>query len=183
MTDGLHLTFIDEYPAGKKDTIRIIIPNQRPGAIETQKQVKEARKFLDLAPLDTSHATDIVEKPVEKITKSDTARTVTNTKAAASPKKSCPATATEADFLKIRKNMAAETNDEAMVAVAKKYFKTKCFSSVQIKNLSALFLDDAGKYKFFDAAYDYVTDKENFAALGSELKDDYYINRFKAMLR
>jgi uncharacterized protein DUF4476 len=183
MTDGLHLTFIDEYPAGKKDTIRIIIPNQRPGAVETQKQVKEERKFLDLSPLDTSHAGDIVEKPAEKITKSDTARTVTNTKATTSPKKNCSAVATETDFLKIRKNMAAETNDEAMVAVAKKYFKTKCFSSTQIKNLSALFLDDAGKYKFFDAAYDYVTDKENFAALGSELKDDYYINRFKAMLR
>lgn len=183
-SDGLHITYIDEYAGGKKDTIRIIIPNQKPLAAETQKQVKDEKKFLDLAPLDTTHANDIVEKPAEKITKEDSVKPATNAKATSTTaKKNCAAVATEADFLKIRKNMASAITDESMVAAAQKYFKSKCFSSVQIKNLSTLFLEDAGKYKFFDAAYDYVTDKENFAALSAELKDDYYINRFKAMLR
>ena len=59
--------------------------------------------------------------------------------------------------------MAAETNDDGMVNEAKKYFKTKCFTVSQVKNLSALFLNDAGKYKFFDTAYTYVADIENFA--------------------
>ena len=51
-----------------------------------------------------------------------------------------------------------------------------------IKNLSTLFLNDDGKYKFFDAAYTHVSDPENFSSLAAELKDEYYINRFKAML-
>jgi hypothetical protein len=79
--------------------------------------------------------------------------------------------------------MAALNGNEEMIDAAKKYFKGVCFSTAQIKNLSTLFLDDAGKYSFFDAAYKYVSDIENFASLQSELKDPYYINRFKAMLR
>ena len=79
--------------------------------------------------------------------------------------------------------MAAKNDDDEMIDEAKKYFKTKCFTSLQIKNLSVLFLNDAGKYKFFDLAYSYVSDPDNFGSLQSELKDEYYINRFKAMIR
>ena len=52
----------------------------------------------------------------------------------------------------------------------------------RLKISVTLFLNDAGKYKFFDAAYLYVSDVENFASLKEELKDGYYINRFRAML-
>ena len=117
------------------------------------------------------------KEPVQGQVKTDSVKLVP------AKKGSCSSIATENDFLKIRKKMAAETNDDAMVAEAKKYFKTKCFSSLQVKNLSTLFLNDSGKYKFFDAAYEYVSDRENFPALIAELKDEYYINRFKAMLR
>jgi len=183
MTDGLHLTFIDEYANGKKDTIRITIPNQKNNLAEVKQPAKEERKFLDLPETDSvtnaaDNKTDSVTKavPAKKNAKTDTLSTRT-------PKKRCAVVAAESDFYKLRKNMAAETNDEAMIAVAKKYLKSKCFSSLQIKNLSTLFLDDSGKYKFFDAAYEYVSDQDKFAELVSELKDEYYINRFKAMLR
>ncbi|HWJ26812.1 MAG TPA: DUF4476 domain-containing protein, partial [Flavisolibacter sp.] len=63
----------------------------------------------------------------------------------------------------------------------KKYFRTKCFSTEQIKNLSTLFLTSAGKFQFFDAAYLHVTDREQFPALASEIKDDYYSKRFKTL--
>ena len=79
--------------------------------------------------------------------------------------------------------MAAGSNDNNMIAEASKAFKTKCFSTLQIRNLSALFLNDEYKYKFLDAAFQRVSDAENFASLETVLKDDYYINRFKAMLR
>ena len=79
--------------------------------------------------------------------------------------------------------MAGENSDNDMIAEAGKVFRTKCFSTTQIKNLSTLFLTDEFKYKFFDAAYQYVSDSENFVSLQSELNDEYYINRFKAMLR
>ena len=79
--------------------------------------------------------------------------------------------------------MAGESKNDDMMAEAAKAFKTKCFSTLQIKNLSSLFLTDEFKYKFFDAAYLYVSDSENFSTLQSELKEEYFINRFKAMLR
>ena len=46
-----------------------------------------------------------------------------------------------------------------------------------------MFLNDEGKYKFFDLAYTHVTDMDKFSVLQNELKEEYYINRFKAMLR
>jgi len=183
MTDGLHLTFIDQYANGKRDTVRITIPNQKNNLAEVKQPAKEERKFLDLPEADS--VKNVADKKTDSVTRIAHAKkgTKTDTLTAKPPKKRCIVVAAESDFYKARRNMAAETNDEAMIAVAKKFFKTKCFSSVQIKNLSTLFLNDSGKYKFFDAAYEYVSDQDNFADLVSELKDEYYINRFKAMLR
>lgn len=94
----------------------------------------------------------------------------------------CKAFATDNDFLKLRKKMAAENNTDAMITAAKKFFKSRCFTTEQIKNLSFLFLDDEGKYKFFDAAYPFTSDSGQYASLLEQLKDEYYINRFKAMI-
>jgi hypothetical protein len=44
-----------------------------------------------------------------------------------------------------------------------------------------LVLTSAGKYQFFDAAYLHVSDQENFSSLQSEIKDDYYLKRFRAL--
>ena len=79
--------------------------------------------------------------------------------------------------------MAGVSSDDNMISEARKVFRVKCFTTQQVRNLSLLFLEDEGKYKFFDAAYNYVTDTENFASLQSELQGEYFINRFKAMLR
>ncbi len=95
----------------------------------------------------------------------------------------CKANATEEDFLKARRKMVAEDNDDDMVDAVKKIFKQKCFTVEQIKNLSVLLLNDAGKYKLFDAAYPFTSDTQNFATLQFILKDEYFINRFKAMIR
>jgi len=173
-TEGFGLVFIDTYDNGTSDTIRIIIPNPKPVANEIKEEPKTEMKFLDIIP-DTSKKieeknaeikTAIIEQPVQK----------------AITKKACTDIATENDFLKLRKKMAAEINDDGMVDEARKYFKTKCFTVSQVKNIGSLFLNDAGKYKFFDAAYPYVFDVENFASLQAEMKDDYYIKRFRAML-
>ena len=101
----------------------------------------------------------------------------------AAVKNNCNEIAVESDFFKLRKILAGEESEENMNTAAKKYFKTKCFSTAQIKNLSTLFLTEEGKYNFFDAAYKYITDPEFFVSLQEELKDPYYNSRFKAMLR
>ncbi|MGE5106649.1 MAG: DUF4476 domain-containing protein, partial [Sphingobacteriales bacterium] len=95
----------------------------------------------------------------------------------------CKTLATDKDFITLRKRMAAEENDDDMVTAARKVFKTRCFTSEQVKNLCVLFLKDNGKYKFLDAAYPYVYDIDNFKQLGSLLTEEYYINRFKAMIK
>lgn len=95
----------------------------------------------------------------------------------------CKKMADEQDFLKVRKKMTSEMNDDRMVEVAKKLFRGKCYSTEQIKNLSVLFLKDEGKYKLFDAAYPYVYDTQQFKQLESQLTDQYIISRFKAMIR
>ncbi|MEO8109286.1 MAG: DUF4476 domain-containing protein [Ginsengibacter sp.] len=94
----------------------------------------------------------------------------------------CKAFASNEDFLRLRKKIAGETNDDNMLKEAKKGFHSRCFSTEQIKNLSFLFLNDEGKYHFFDAAYAYTSDSDQYYKLQSQLSDPYYINRFKAMI-
>lgn len=95
----------------------------------------------------------------------------------------CTNLASEADFLKLRKKMAGESEAERMLPLAKKAFKDKCYTTEQIRNLSVLFLTDEARYGFFDLAYPYVSDLQQFSSLQSQLTDAYYVSRFKAMLR
>ncbi|MEO7265881.1 MAG: DUF4476 domain-containing protein [Ferruginibacter sp.] len=99
------------------------------------------------------------------------------------PNSDCKQFATDEDFLKLRKKMASYDKDEDMISAARKYFKSKCYSTEQVKNLSVLFLTDEGKYQFFDTAYPFVHDSSKFSSLQSQLTDSYYLNRFKAMVR
>lgn len=94
----------------------------------------------------------------------------------------CKAFADNEDFLKLRKKMASESSDENMIKIAKKVFHAKCFSTEQIKNLSFLFLTNEGKYRFFDEAYAFVSDSNQYITLQSQLTDSYYIDRFRAMI-
>ena len=178
-TTGFSMLFIDDYGNGEKDTIRILIPEFRPATKEIKQEQKDNKKFLDIIADTVKQDKEIIldngekSKPVQE-------KSLANQEVV---KNNCKEIADESDFLKLRKDMAAVTTDDDMTDAAKKYFRTKCFTTIQIKNLSALFLNDAGKYKFFDAAYSFVSDAWNFSSLQSELKEEYYINRFKAMLR
>jgi len=167
-SEGFGLVFYDTYD-GAEDTIRLLIPNPPITLRQTDQDSSEQQKdfiHVDELKKDTSQQIPIVVS-------------VKNNATATSL---CKSTATGNDFFKLRKNMASKTTDEAMVAEAKKIFKAKCFTTEQIKNLSGLFLTSAGKYQFFDAAYLHVTDREKFYTLESELKDDYYLKRFKALI-
>lgn len=193
--EGVAIVFIDQHEGGTTDTIQVIIPNPPQAVAEVKEPPKEERKFLEISS-DTA-ATKAVTPPVTetkkpeeepKVVVPETKPVVTETKPVVVETKpvsrnNCKETATDKDFLSLRKKMAAETDDDDMVDEARKYFKTKCFTTLQMKNLSALFLDDLGKYKFFDLAYIFVSDIENFPSLQSELKNEYYISRFKAMLK
>jgi hypothetical protein len=181
--DGYESVYIDQNSDGTKDTIRVFIP-----ADKTAMAVKEEPGIDSAAAknLNTSDTGQVIDKAKEEPKKEETKKwwqiSIGKNKTEAGEIKKCQTVANNDDFLKLRRKMAARTNDDGMLDEAKKYFKSKCFATEQIKNLSTMFLSNAGKYNFFSAAYNYTTDVENFSSLQSELKDEYYIKRFKEML-
>jgi len=168
-SEGFGLVYYDIHD-GEQDTIRLLIPN--PPIIFRQATEQDS----SLAQKDFIHIDELKKDTVQQTP------IVVAVKKGVLVKSQCKSIALNNDFFKLRKNMASETTDEGMVTEAKKIFKSKCFSTEQIKNLSALFLTSAGKYQFFDAAYLHVSDQENFSSLESEIKDDYYLKRFKALI-
>lgn len=180
--EGVAVTFVDSQLGGSRDTIQILIP----GAPAPVVQVQPAsdKKFLENISTDTTHPAAVTA--AQPVNEQPAIVTPTKTEPVAVRnvyKTECKEVATEADFIKIRKKMVAEDNDDDMVDQARKFFKTKCFTTEQLRMLSTLFLQDIGKYKFFDMSYVFVSDPGNFPSLVSELKNDYYIKRFNAMLR
>ena len=207
--EGFESVFIDEYQSGSKDTVRILIPANKETIVQEETKpdtAKENKKFLDILPdtariINESQAeikkeegkkwrpfnknkTETPDKPQAETKKEEGKKwwPFNKNKAEETETKKCAVMADNDDFLKLRRKMAAKTNDDGMLEEAKKYFKEKCFTTEQIKNLSTMFLSNAGKYNFFDAAHNHVSDIENFPTLQSELKDEYYINRFKETL-
>jgi hypothetical protein len=204
-TEGFGLVYLDHQEEGV-DTIRLLIPNPKKAFVEEVVKESETQKPEEPVKADpqikaeeqTTNPEDpkisetskaVAEKSAEKRTiKGLTSGLFKSPKAAAPApapaveNTSCQALATEKDFLKVRKNMAAETNDEAMIDAAKVFFRSKCFTTEQIKNLSTLFLTSAAKYQFFDAAFRHVTDPSQFPTLQSEIKDAYYLKRFQALI-
>lgn len=198
--DGRSYTYVDRTGA-QNDTINVFIAAKKTATSaepvkdvvmmkEETQEPKEARptKFLDIDmanPAAKNTPSEITSKPIPTATSIKVAKSVAvpKDKPVVSFNSDCKAMANDNDFLKIRKRMAAAGSDDEMVEAAKKSFKTTCYSVEQIKNLSSLFLNDAGKYNFFDAAYPHIYDSQNFGALQTQLSDQYYISRFKAMIR
>lgn len=172
--EAIYITYVDELQQGN-DTINVLIPDNKAQPAITQKSAdKDILQFLEIGSPKSKDSSTISnkQKSVENV--------VTNS----TPKSAqCIASASNDDFLKLRKKMAAATDNDIMVMEAKKAFKTMCFSTEQIKNLAYLFLNDQSRYQFLDAAYPYVSDVNNFNALVLMISDDYYVRRFKAMMK
>jgi Domain of unknown function (DUF4476) len=191
--DGKTLVYTDKH-SNKIDTIRIFIPIENVPVVKEAVIVKNVetvktepvtdKKFLDIDMQSSNEKIAEKKEPVKKEVAIPIVEPVIKTeKPQLTFNSDCKANATEDDFFKTRKKMVAEDSDDAMVDAARKQFKQKCYSVEQIKNLCLLFLNDAGKYKFFDAVYPYTSDTQNFAGLEALLKDEYYIKRFKSMIR
>jgi len=169
-TEGFGLVYIDKTNESI-DTIRLLIPNSNAHVLINAGQTTDARPVQETPK--SKEVSEMAAPPVA-------ATTAPNSSTAERP--ACNAVASDADFKKLRRNMAAKESDEDMVDEAKKYFRKRCFTTEQIKNLSTLFLTSSGKYQFFDAAYMHVADPGQYKTLQSEIKDSYYANRFKALI-
>ncbi len=156
-TDGFGLVFIDKIADFRQDTIQIFIPNARTILGDARKKAANDRKFLDI---------DENTKAVSKST----------------ARNNCSSQATEDDFFRLRKKMAGVKDSESMISEAKKEFKGKCFSVDHIRNLGNLFLNEAGKFQFYEVAYPNSSDKNGFTVLEAEFRDPYFVHRFKNLV-
>jgi hypothetical protein len=178
---------------GLKDTVRLFIerdtvlnPVVTPAVVDTPKAeivkkdtvavVEQPKKEEPIAKKE-----ELVEKK-EPVTPPVVTEPVQKKETASLPNSNCKDFATEDDLIKLRRRMASQRKDEQLVDEAKKAFRTKCFTTSQLRNLSALFLTDEGRYRFFDTALPFVTDYSNFKSLGETIQDEYYKKRFIALL-
>lgn len=172
-TEGFGIVYFDQSET-ETDTVRILIPSSKvkpEPETETAPVAEVQTKESKVDSLNEVKSAVVDNKADETKPSADTEK-----------KSLCKNTATDKDFLKLRKKMASGNTDEEMVEEAKKDFRSKCYSVEQLKYLSTLFLTSAAKYQFFDAAYEHVSDRNNFASLGAEIKDEYYAKRFKALI-
>jgi hypothetical protein len=91
----------------------------------------------------------------------------------------CNSAATQDDFFKLRKKMAGVNKDKAMLQIASRSFGGRCFTTEQVRNLSVLFLNDAGKLEFLEIAYPTVFDRDRFAELESLFSEVESKSRFR----
>ena len=157
-SEGFGLVFYDAAE-DRIDTIKLIIPNPK-------------------LSLQVTRATDDSTGMLERISTSDQQAKQKRSEG----RSTCRSEADHTDFLKLRRDMASRETEESMMAVAKKGFKNKCFTTEQVKNLSNLFLTQAGKYNFFDLAFSHTSDPQSFSILQGELVDAYFASRFKALI-
>ncbi len=171
-TEGMGIVYTDDMGNGTVDTIRILIPSSKQPFVAKKDVPREEKKFLNVDSVNLKEEGKVVEikQPVKDSVKAEE-KTVA--------KIDCKEKAGQDDFFKLRKSMAAVASDDEMMAEARRYFQMKCFSTQQVKNLGALFLNEEGKFNFFKSAQAYISDKENFSSLQSELKEEKYIQLFK----
>ena len=97
--------------------------------------------------------------------------------------KKCQLLATEDDFHKIRLDMASATTNGLMLSVAKNYFKAKCYTVEQVKNLGVLFLSEESRLQFFEMAKPFISDAENYPALRSQFINPDWREKFNATVK
>lgn len=182
---GTVVIYEDRSTGGKAEQIEITIPSEEEAAAprDDNPVVEEAAP----APESTASGNGnfvVEEKPAipqeSKVEKKSNKKKKGGSEETANTG-GCKAVAGENDFLNLRRTMASKDNDDKMITEARRAFKSKCYSTAQLKYISSMFLSNAGKYNFFEAARGHVSDPENFSSLQTELKDNYYIDKFNSL--
>ena len=91
----------------------------------------------------------------------------------------CSTNAEEKDFIKLRRKMTQEDNEEKMIEVAEKSFKDKCYSTDQVRYLAVLFINEDNRLAFIRMSVNYISDLSMFGTLQQLFNTDKNINSFK----
>jgi hypothetical protein len=95
----------------------------------------------------------------------------------------CKELATEEQANEFKKQLTLAGNEQKMIAVAKQQLAVRCYSTVQIRALSSLFITEQGKYDFLLEAWSSLSDKENMVLLASVFSNKEMEVRFKELLQ
>ncbi|HRO83186.1 MAG TPA: DUF4476 domain-containing protein [Niabella sp.] len=176
---GVTMVYNDKDENGNDEQITIFIPEPKKvySNVEQPKAAKEIPEIVN-PPVEKPAKFEVKEMPPveQKQENTDGPQIVIKTNS------DCNAIANEDDFLKLRRRMANRDNDDQMISEAEKAYKSKCYTTAQIKYLSSMFLSNAGKFNFYKASLPHVSDADNFSSLRSEIKDDYYLGKFDALI-
>jgi hypothetical protein len=157
----------------------------------SQKQVKDTNSVVLLHPVVEIKGSKELHPIVIKQEKSKDSSYVVNTTKRAdsiiampvSSRNNCKHLADERDLILFRRKMILMNSQKELISFAAIEFKQKCYTTIGIRNLSFIFLNDKDKLQFFELAYTYVYDPENFATLERFLNDSEDINKFRVLLK
>jgi len=206
---GLRVVYADRGTGGKVDTIEIIIPPDTLVAARkpvvsgsTPTGTAASQPATGTPPGKTAHPPDTSRRvaprtngpnpdthvPVPGTTLGETAKVRPDTTQKRPPVKTplafvnsdCHDYATDYDVDKLRVKMLESSKEDDRIQAVRKVFRTKCFSTRQIRALSEVFTTDALKFRFFETAYPFASD-DHFRELAGTLADPVYNSKFKAM--
>lgn len=167
------------------DTPAVSVAAVTPAVTSSDSTTKKTAKTVETRTVPDSTATMAIVKPDPTPVKTDSVKAdqAATKKPLLLMNSDCTNFASEFDVDKLRVKMINAGSVDDKVAAAKKVFKTKCFVTRYIRGLSELFPNDEARFKFFDAAYPFVSDTGNFRQLLDLFTDELYIARFKSLVR
>ncbi|MEO7209605.1 MAG: DUF4476 domain-containing protein [Chitinophagaceae bacterium] len=191
---GTHYTFLD-FDGTKTDTIAVSIPTSKKVEIaDTKKEevlvapvVEEKVKTVEEDSTSVAENTNqsgnpfYKEQQEKKTVEEDTKSTITPVNNQF--RNDCTNMFPDEDMDKLRKKMVSQSTDDKMITAAKKFIGNRCVSTAQVKALSGLFLNDESRYNLFTQFYPSVNDYGNYNQLSTMLLDNYYKNRFQALIQ
>jgi hypothetical protein len=204
------LVFLDNSIGIKKDTITVIIPLEKDSAkVEEKSVAKTETKDSEKSKPDSAEKKTVAVSPAQTLMDSVAAIKKPDTVVSAraemkridstifaekepGPEKplglimmnsDCSKYATDNDVDKLRIKMMKEKDAGNRVFIAHKVFKEMCFSTRNIKALSELFPSDELRFRFYETAWPFVSDTTQFKSLEETLTDQFFITRFRTLLR
>lgn len=186
---SIFITYLDVQPNGHVDTVKLTIPKINKENLSSKPIVKtEPIKYDTIKTIaqpivqknSTPDSTTIPSKAIS--TQKETAVVEQKTKLPLY-NKNCHSLAGNEEVDRLKRSLIQENTEIEMVALAKKQFLKKCFTTAQIKSLSKLFLNDANRFQFLKEAYSSIYDIDQANTLQQELSDSYYISLFQSLLK
>jgi hypothetical protein len=177
-------TFLEQYNY-TTDTINIVILKEpsAPVANTSEPSINNNSTAPSTAPITTTDLGKQSQPAVSSATISPTKKdSMTKRSSIVMMNSDCKGVASDNDVDKLRVRIIAEKSSDDKLGAAKKLFRNKCLSVKQVLALSELFPTEELKYRFLDLSYAFTSDSGNYYLLEQALNEEYYKNRFRAMI-